>query len=287
MKTNFKSVIAIFAILSVLLLVLTGCGETTQQVAELDMLKVNDNLANLKGTKFDLSAAEMDLEMSGVRNFENLQMLYDFDFKNFGIDSNNMTEYRFYIDEVSKDMWVVFLPSDGMKDTVKSQMDAYIQKLIAEEEDSTIKSKLQNYAYEEVEGYLVWVVSEDNSRVLETIKNAKAPVLPMMIELTSDMFQDVLALDPAKVAEYAIKQPAMITSSTTYMVVKPAKGAKAEVKAALDNYMIALENQWATYLPAQYELVKNRMYKEYGDYLIYIVSTDNDLIYNTIINSTK
>lgn len=287
MKTNFKSVIAIFAILSVLLLVLTGCGETTQQVAELDMLKVNDNLANLKGTKFDLSAAEMDLQMSGVRNFENLQMLYDFDFKNFGIDSNNMTEYRFYIDEVSKDMWVVFLPNDGMKDTVKSQMDAYIQKLIAEEEDSTIKSKLQNYAYEEVDGYLVWVVSEDNSRVLETIKNAKALVLPMMIELTSDMFQDVLALDPAKVAEYAIKQPAMITSSTTYMVVKPTKGAKAEVKAALDNYMVALENQWATYLPAQYELVKNRMYKEYGDYLIYIVSTDNDLIYNTIINSTK
>lgn len=37
-----------------------------------------------------------------------------------------------------------------------------------------------------------------------------------------------------------------------------------------------------TYLPEQYELVKNRLEKEYGDYLIYIVSSNNDLVFETI-----
>lgn len=287
MKTNLKSVVAIVALLGMMLLVLTGCGENTQPAVELDMAKVNENLANLKGDKFDLFTAESDVTMSGVANFDSLTMLYDFDFKNFGINPDNITEYRFNINETTKDLWIVFLPVEGMKDTVKSETDAYLQKLIADETDAAVKTKLQNYSYEEVNGYLVWVVSADNNKIMELTKNAKAAVLPMMMEVTVDTFQDVLSLDPSTVSEYAIKQPAMITSSTTYMVVKPAEGKKAEVKAALDNYMVALENQWATYLPDQYELVKNRMYKEYGDYLIYIVSSDNDAIYNTIIGSTK
>ena len=36
--------------------------------------------------------------------------------------------------------------------------------------------------------------------------------------------------------------------------------------------MTNLEEQWSTYLPDQYELVKNRLEEKYGDYLIYIIS---------------
>jgi len=286
MSKNLKSFVAIIAVLSLLLVVLTGCGNN-QNAAELDMAKVNENLSNLKGESFDIFTAEANVMASGVSNFDTLEMLYDFDFKNFGINPDNLTEYRFNIDKTTKDMWVVFLPVDGAKETVKSEMNSYISKLISEEQDAAVKSKLENYSFEEVNGYLVWVVSEDNNKILEITRNAKASVLPMMMEVTSDMLKDVVNLEPSTVSEFAIKQPAMITSSTTYMVVKPVEGKKAEVKNVLDSYMVALETQWETYLPDQYELVKNRMYKEYGDYLIYIVSTDNDLIYNTIISSTK
>ena len=191
------------------------------------------------------------------------------------------------MDKLNKDMWIVFLPVEGMEDTVKTETEAYIQKLISDETDATIKEKLKNYSFEEIDGYLVWVVSEDNNRILELTRNAKANVLPMMMDITSDMLQDSIGLDPASVTEFAIETPALITFSTTYMVVKPEDGKKNEVKEVLDNYMVALEEQWSTYLPAQHELVKNRMYKEYGDYLIYIVSENNELIYDTIINSTK
>ena len=49
--------------------------------------------------------------------------------------------------------------------------------------------------------------------------------------------------------------------------------------------MTNVENQWATYLPDQYELVKNRLEEEYGDYLIYIISIDIELVLKTIKDS--
>ena len=45
-----------------------------------------------------------------------------------------------------------------------------------------------------------------------------------------------------------------------------------------------LEEQWSTYLPDQYELVENRLEEEYGEYLIYIISNDNELVLKTIKN---
>lgn len=285
MNKKLKNFVAIFVVLSMLLLILTGCGNSN--VAELDMDKIKTNLENLKGDGFDIYTAEEEVRNSGIANFDMLETLYDFDFQEFGINPENITEYRFNMDKLNKDLWIVFLPVEGKEDTVKTETEAYIQKLISDETDATIKQKLENYSFEEIDGYLVWVVSEDNNRILELTKNARANILPMMMDITSEMLQDSIGLDPASVTEFAIKTPALITSSTTYMVVKPADGKKNEVKEALDNYMIALEEQWSTYLPEQYELVKNRLYKEYGDYLIYIVSSNNDLVYNTIIGSTK
>ena len=49
--------------------------------------------------------------------------------------------------------------------------------------------------------------------------------------------------------------------------------------------MTASENQWEHYIPEQYELVKNRKVEKIGDYLVYIVSTDNNLVFNTIQNN--
>ena len=285
MGKNLKSIIAIIVMLSMLLIVLTGCGKSNN--VELDMEKIKTNLQELKGEGFDIFTAESEVMNSGVANFGMLETLYDFDFKEFGINPENISEYRFNMDKLNKDMWIVFLPVEGKEDTVKAETDAYIQKLISDETDANIKQKLENYSFEEIDGYLVWVVSEDNNRILELTRNAKANILPMMMDITSEMLQDSIGVDPNSVTEFAIKTPALITSSTTYMVVKPAEGKKNEVKTALDNYMVALEEQWSTYLPEQYELVKNRMYKEYGDYLIYVVSENNDLIYDTIINSTK
>ena len=155
MKKSLKNLVAILAMLSILLIVLAGCGNSN--TIELDMEKIKTNLQNLKGEGFDIFTAESDIMNSGVANFDMLETLYDFDFKEFGINPDNISEYRFNMDRLNKDLWIVFLPVEGMKDTVKNETDAYIQTLISEETDATIKQKLENYSFEEIEGYLVWV----------------------------------------------------------------------------------------------------------------------------------
>ena len=46
--------------------------------------------------------------------------------------------------------------------------------------------------------------------------------------------------------------------------------------------MAELEKQWKNYLPDQYDLVKNRKVEKFGDYLIYIISNDNEAVYKKI-----
>ena len=102
------------------------------------------------------------------------------------------------------------------------------------------------------------------------------------MEVKDEMLSTQFGIEKEMVEEYLIKMPMMITSSNTYIIVKPAEGKEKEVKEKLDTYMVNLEEQWKTYLPDQYELVKNRLFKDYGDYLIYIVSSDNEAVFNEI-----
>ena len=49
--------------------------------------------------------------------------------------------------------------------------------------------------------------------------------------------------------------------------------------------MARLESTYEFYGPGQLKLVQDRKVKKIGDYLIYIVSTDNDLVFDTIKNN--
>ena len=47
-------------------------------------------------------------------------------------------------------------------------------------------------------------------------------------------------------------------------------------------YFKDLQKQWDSYLPAQADLVKNRLETTYNGYNIYIVSDNNNLVLDTI-----
>ena len=140
---------------------------------------------------------------------------------------------------------------------------------------------------EEYQGYLVYVVSKDNEKLLKAVKDVKEPIFGAMMEVTKENVKDTLNIDPASLDEFLMETPMMIVQSNTYIIVRPASGKEQEVKDAINAYMKRLEEQWKTYLPDQYELVKNRKEEKLGDYLIYIVSSDNEKVFNTIKASVK
>lgn len=280
------SIILVILMLIAALFALTGCG---QKNVELDLEKARQNIAAITSDDLNLSMADEKISTLQIPGLSEATFIYDFDFEKYGITAGNLQElgYRFVMNEQTKDFYAIFLPVEGKKDAVKQEMDSYIEKLKTEESDATIKAKLDNMKYEEYQGYLIYIVSENNDAVLNAIKEAKAPILSAMTDVPVDQMESVIGLKQEDVTEFLMEMPMMITNSNTYIVVKPADGKKEKVKETIENYMKNLENQWVTYLPDQYEIVKNRMEREYGDYLIYVATTDNEKIYNAIINSTK
>ena len=85
--------------------------------------------------------------------------------------------------------------------------------------------------------------------------------LGTMLQITADEVEEVIG-----------KMPMMNVQASMYLVIKAKDGAVDSVKTKVENYGTAYEEQWATYLPAQYELVKQRKIGVKGNYVYLIVS---------------
>ena len=107
------------------------------------------------------------------------------------------------------------------------------------------------------------------------------------MDIDKDGLSQTFDIDDKLVSEFLVKVPMMNVNANSVIILKPENGKTKEVKDKMNDYMTKLENQWQTYLPDQYELVKNRLEKEYGGYLIYIISNDNNQVFDLIKDSKK
>jgi len=261
MKKVILGLLSVLAVLS-----FTGCG--AKENVKLDLTKISSELDVL--TTDEISIPSIYVEELGV--FGTLESIYDHDFEEkFGLNKDLISEYNVVYNEENKEILAVFRPAKGKKEEVKTQVNTFM---------TSINAKL-----EEVNGVLIYVASSDNDKVINEVKNTKTQVFGMMMEVTKDQVKDVLNIEQTDVEEFLMKMPAMMVQSNTYIVVKPVKGKEETVKNAIEDYMKKLEDQWSTYLPEQYELVKNRKVEKIGNYLVYIVSNNNDLVFNTINNN--
>lgn len=247
--------------------VLTGCGGKVELNLE-DLATKIDNLSSGSFARLDASDL-LDQEIPG------LVMVYDFDYQEkFGLNPDNLEETLVAVNEETKDMYFIVKPMEGKKDTVKSEIDKYIDSL-----DANIKEK---ESFEEFQGYLIYIISDNSKDLLKEIKKCESKLFNNLMDGGEDSLVNKYGIEKDLVEEYLIREPMIITSANTYVILKPVEGKKDEVIKKMDEYMGKLEEQWSTYLPDQYDLVKDRLKEEYGDYVIYVVSKDNDLVFKTI-----
>lgn len=253
--------------------ILTGC---TKENVNLDLNKIETALDELKADSFDrLTAADL---LS--TKFTDLIDLYDFDFdKKLGLNNENVdtSDYSVALNEQTKEMYIIVKPLEGKKETVKNELDKYVET----------KKITEKTTFKEIDNYLIYITSENSEDLMKEIEDCKAPIFSSLMKIEDDLLENTYGIKKDMVEEYLIKVPTILVSSNTYVIVKPTTGNKEEVKEKLDTYMKNLETQWETYLPDQYELVKNRLVEEYGDYLIYIVSKDNNKVLETIKEYNK
>lgn len=271
----------IVLIVGVMCFGLVGCGKENVKI---DLKKVDEEILNLTGDEFDLSYVEMnvtDLEREPL--FENFMSLYSFDLDTMmNVNSEYIEEMSGgkELDDNRIEMYLVIKPIDGKKEILKNDLDAYFSnlKLTVAEENKILLEKMK---YEEYEGHMIYIVSSKADEIMERIKESKPHLYGMMVELNDETLESLLDINPEDLEEYLVQLP-MITQSSTYMILKPVEGKKQVVKEKLDHYFNEQEEQWKTYLPDQYEIIKNRTYKEIGDYMIYVSSSDNDKVIETI-----
>lgn len=94
-------------------------------------------------------------------------------------------------------------------------------------------------------------------------------------------------VDTSEIDKYIISMHTNESNSNLYIIASY-KNNKNKLKEELDK-LIDLEKQSFSngYFPLEYKKVEDYYYKEYGKYLIYIVSDNNELVYQKIIEEKE
>lgn len=103
-----------------------------------------------------------------------------------------------------------------------------------------------------------------------------------MNAITDDETSAKFLIDKSKIKNIIGREPIVHTKSGMYVVIQTDLDNIQDVKLALESYGSEYEEQWKTYLPDQYELVKNREIGVKGDYVYMIVSESPEKILELI-----
>ena len=95
-----------------------------------------------------------------------------------------------------------------------------------------------------------------------------------------DTLRDVYGLNLDLMEVHIIKQN---TNGDLYAIIKT--NEKSKVKNEMTKYFDKIQKFNSNYSPERLEILNNRVEKEIGNYLIYIVAENGDEIYSNIINS--
>lgn len=115
-------------------------------------------------------------------------------------------------------------------------------------------------------------VDETKKIIEQDLKDMKA--------VSEDSLEDVYGLNLDLMEVHVIKEN---TSGDLYAIIKTTD--KNQTKKDMENYFEKVKTFNANYSPERLQILEDRVEKEIGDYLIYIVAENADEIYENIINN--
>ena len=102
--------------------------------------------------------------------------------------------------------------------------------------------------------------------------------------VSTDTISNRYSIDISKFDETLMLSSTKYDDATIVFISHP---SNESTKKEFENFIDSYNSQWVgmNYFPEQKELVENALYTTYNDYLIYIVSNNNDAIINLIKNN--
>ncbi|MEG1048818.1 MAG: DUF4358 domain-containing protein [Bacilli bacterium] len=255
-----KIIIACFS-----LFLLTGCG--TKQ--NLDLSKIEIEVQNLKEDKFSFDSIQSSVENEKTQyedfeDFEDIEREFDLQYKDF----NKILARKNY---ENGSEYIIIDPIKGQEEIIETKMVKYLEK------ETKIKTTFEKY-----KGLFIFVKDIDPNKTMEKIRSSKKLVFSQLIPIIKADLNTTMKIKESWLEESLVLTSKYAIKANSLIILKPNKENFDKVKTAVDKYMIEQEKLWKTYLPEQYDLIRKRKEEKYGDYLIYIVSTNNNLVSKTI-----
>lgn len=122
------------------------------------------------------------------------------------------------------------------------------------------------------------ITNLDLNKASNTIEES----LKEMQAIEDSTLEDVYGLDLSKMEEYVIKQN---NNGDLYAIIKTTD--KVAVKEDMDEYFEKIKEFNTAYSPERLQILEDRLEKEVGDFLVYIIAEDADTIYKNVLDDME
>lgn len=121
-------------------------------------------------------------------------------------------------------------------------------------------------------------VSEVNDFLLTLTNGSESSELLFtdLVNVEDDTLKYVFGIEPSYLEEYAVKTST--TNASTFLVLRLKPGSKSIIEQSVIDYMSYLEGKWQDIDEKEASLAQNYSKIAMEDYLIYVVSENNEYI---------
>lgn len=257
------------------LILLTGCG-TKKKELDLDHMKRELTSITLDEVDYENLAQllEEDLSEFTIYDTEEIESI-------LGLTKNMYTHILFMTSNQTPQTYIVVEPVLSYQDQVEDQITSYWSNRYQNELSEATKQIYQNRLEQQYGNHFIYIAGNQTIKKLDIIKENKKKLFPDMIVLEKEDLEN-LGIHMSDVTSYLFAITDKLDTVEQFLIIETKK--EEEVKNVIHNYFEDLEEKWKTKDELVYQLLKNRKETKLGNYLIYLVSQDNESAYQ-IINS--
>lgn len=239
---------------------------------KMDLTLIPDKIDQLKTISFNIDDSNDIVSSSNA--FSGLKDYYEYDFESvFELNKDFVEEYVIKYNNTNKQAFIVIKSTNGHFEDIKNTFDKFFAS-----------NSVKDYEYVEYQGYQIYINSTNNALVLSKIRQSEIRVFNILQEIKkSSDIESILGVKEAYYDEALVKLAMLKTDTCGYIIFKPSNSfSKSRIISAMDEYFANLENKWLGNNEENYNLVVNRTFEEYNDYLIYVISYDNNIVMQLI-----
>lgn len=256
-----------------------GCMKSEKK---LDLENISKDINNLEINEINLTSAINEIE--ATNSYDKMEYILDEDLKSMGITLDNIDKYviRKSTEESNKTgLYMIIKPKEDKINIVKEEINNYLTKKTNDELDEKDKKLYEERIEKEYDGYLIYIIGEDNKNILNIILDNKEKVFTNLVSIKDEDIKKEFGINPSDIEESLIKLSGDLESANMYMIIKVDKNKLEDLDDTVDEYLDNLEEKWKDN-SEQYELVKSHLKTKLDNYIILIISNDNERVLKTI-----